>query len=109
MRIGLNVVRCKEDAIIFAGGPKVSKVNIVGTISAKAYLHIKYAMQEVKGDRHAPHDFVVFPSEKGEVVFQLPNGITATIEYWSEKNGVKEREVTVTIPESDSIALSKLG
>lgn len=87
----------------------MSKVNIAGIIPVKAYLHIKYGMQKVKGELYTPVDFVVFPNEKGEVLFQLPIGISATIEYWSEKNGDKVREVTVTIPEPDSIALSKLG
>ena len=65
-------------------------------------------MQNVDGKLYTPYDIVIFPDEKGTVLFALPQGIDVTIEFWSEKNGFKERELTVTIPPPDRIALADL-
>jgi hypothetical protein len=84
------------------------EAKIGGVISTIGYLHVRYDMQELNGIYHGPWDICIFPDESGAVVFMLPRGINARIEFWTEQNGHIELELNVTIPDLDRIELDDL-
>jgi hypothetical protein len=87
----------------------MSKATIEGKISPTGYLHLKYNAQNVDGELHTAYDSVVTPKdEKGGVSFTLPQGINVTIELYPAMNAPQETAKTVTIPKSETVALSAL-
>ena len=87
----------------------MSEATIEGQIPAVGYLHVKYNTQRVDGKLYTPWDIVIVPKDVyGNVVFQLPWGIIARIEFWSELNGVMEKVIEVTIPRADRVSLADL-
>ncbi len=77
----------------------MSVASISGTISPIGYLHITYDKRDVDGELYDVNDMVHFPiDDKGTVSFTLPQGITARIVVWSEKNGYIVTEKVVTVP-----------
>jgi len=61
------------------------------------------------GTRYPPYDIVIVPKdERGSVAFALPQGISVTIEVYSKKNDPMTMKKVVTIPRSETVALSEL-
>ena len=87
----------------------MSQALIEGAISATGYLHVKHGMQVVDGTRYTPYDIVISPKdERGSVAFALPQGITARIEVYAERNGPMVLDKEVTIPRQDRVPLVDL-
>jgi len=86
----------------------MSEARIDGVIRAEAYLQVKYNNQWVNGRLYTPWDITINPDNYGNVSFTLPQGISARIEFWSERNGHIEKVLDVTIPTVEKISLAEL-